>query len=41
VFDGTQEGGFGMYIISQSMDEVRYHRDERGRHCISMIKKRH
>ena len=40
VFDGTQEGGFGMYIISQSMDEVRYHRDERGRHCISMIKKR-
>ena len=40
VFDGTQEGGFGMYIISESMDEVRYHRDERGRHCISMIKKR-
>jgi sigma-B regulation protein RsbU (phosphoserine phosphatase) len=41
VFDGTQEGGFGMYIISESMDEVRYHRDERGRHCISMMKKRH
>ena len=41
VFDGSQEGGFGMYIISQSVDEVRYHRDERGRHCISMIKKRH
>jgi sigma-B regulation protein RsbU (phosphoserine phosphatase) len=40
VFDGTQDGGFGMYIISESMDEVRYHRDERGRHCISMIKKR-
>ena len=39
-FDGSQEGGFGMYIISQSVDEVRYHRDERGRHCISMIKKR-
>ena len=30
-FDGSQEGGFGMYIISQSVDEVRYHRDERGR----------
>ena len=29
-----------MYIISQTMDEVRYHRDERGRNCISMIKKR-
>jgi len=39
-FDGTQEGGFGMYIISQTMDEVRYHRDERGRNCISMSKKR-
>jgi sigma-B regulation protein RsbU (phosphoserine phosphatase) len=41
VFDGSQEGGFGMYIISQSVDEVRYRRDERGRNCISMIKKRH
>jgi sigma-B regulation protein RsbU (phosphoserine phosphatase) len=41
VFDGSQEGGFGMYIISQSVDDVRYYRDERGRHCISMIKKRH
>ncbi len=40
VFDGSQEGGFGMYIISESVDAVRYHRDERGRHCISMIKKR-
>jgi phosphoserine phosphatase RsbU/P len=39
-FDGSREGGFGMFIISQSMDEVRYHRDERGRHCISMVKKR-
>jgi sigma-B regulation protein RsbU (phosphoserine phosphatase) len=41
VFDGSQEGGFGMYIISQSVDEVRYYRDERGRNCISMMKKRH
>ena len=40
VFDGSQEGGFGMYIIGQVVDEVRYHRDERGRHCIAMIKKR-
>jgi phosphoserine phosphatase RsbU/P len=39
-FDGSREGGFGMFIISQSVDEVRYHRDERGRHCIAMIKKR-
>jgi anti-sigma regulatory factor (Ser/Thr protein kinase) len=39
-FDGSEEGGFGMYIITQTVDEVRYHRDERGRNCISMIKKR-
>ena len=40
VFDGSQEGGFGMYIISESVDSVRYHRDERGRNCISLTKKR-
>jgi anti-sigma regulatory factor (Ser/Thr protein kinase) len=39
-FDGTQEGGFGMFIIQRSVDEVRYHRDERGRNCISMVKNR-
>jgi sigma-B regulation protein RsbU (phosphoserine phosphatase) len=39
-FDGTQEGGFGMYIIERSVDEVRYYRDERGRNCISMVKNR-
>jgi PAS domain S-box-containing protein len=39
-FDGTQEGGFGMYIIEQSVDNVRYYRDERGRNCISMVKNR-
>ena len=39
-FDGSQEGGFGMYIMRQSVDEVRYHRDERGRNCISMVKNR-
>ena len=38
-FDGSQEGGFGMYIISRSVDDVRYDRDDRGRHCISLTKK--
>ena len=37
-FDGTQDGGFGMYIIAQSVDDVRYYRDERGRNCISLVK---
>jgi PAS domain S-box-containing protein len=39
-FDGSQEGGFGMYIIEQSVDEVRYDRDERGRNRISLVKHR-
>ena len=39
-FDGNQEGGFGMYIIERSVDEVRYYRDERGRNCISLVKNR-
>jgi sigma-B regulation protein RsbU (phosphoserine phosphatase) len=40
VFDGSEQGGFGMYIITQSVDEVRYDRDERGRNRISLIKNR-
>jgi anti-sigma regulatory factor (Ser/Thr protein kinase) len=39
-FDGSEDGGFGMYIIEQSVDTVRYYRDERGRNCISMVKNR-
>ena len=39
-FDGTQDGGFGMYIIEQSVDDVQYYRDERGRNCISLVKNR-
>jgi sigma-B regulation protein RsbU (phosphoserine phosphatase) len=37
-FDGTQDGGFGMYIIEQSVDDVQYYRDERGRNCIALVK---
>lgn len=36
--DGSQEGGFGMYIIAQSVDEVRYYIDDRGRNCIALVK---
>jgi serine/threonine-protein kinase RsbW len=39
-FDGSREGGFGVYIIAQSVDEVRYFLDERGRNCICLIKYR-
>ena len=36
--DGSQESGFGVYLITQSVDEVRYYRDERGRNCIASTK---
>ncbi|MBZ5635377.1 MAG: SpoIIE family protein phosphatase [Acidobacteriia bacterium] len=40
VLDGTRESGFGTYIIDRSVDLVRYHRDEHGRSCVSLIKHR-
>jgi sigma-B regulation protein RsbU (phosphoserine phosphatase) len=38
VLDGSRESGFGVYLINQSVDDVRYSRDERGRNCIDLIK---
>jgi PAS domain S-box-containing protein len=40
VLDGSQESGFGIYLIAQSVDEARYYRDERGRNCIALVKVR-
>jgi anti-sigma regulatory factor (Ser/Thr protein kinase) len=39
-FDGSREGGFGIYIMAQSVDEVRYFRDESGRNCVRLVKQR-
>jgi serine/threonine-protein kinase RsbW len=39
-FDGSREGGFGLYLIREAVDEVRYFRDERGRAGVQLIKKR-
>jgi sigma-B regulation protein RsbU (phosphoserine phosphatase) len=36
--DGSRESGFGIYLINRSVDDVRYSRDERGRHCIALVK---
>ena len=36
--DGSRESGFGIYLITRSVDEVRYSRDERGRNCIALVK---
>jgi sigma-B regulation protein RsbU (phosphoserine phosphatase) len=40
VFDGSRDGGFGVYIIAHCVDEVRYVRDERRGNCICLVKKR-
>jgi len=39
-FDGTAEGGFGVYIIEQSVDEVRYGPDGCGGHEIVLTKRK-
>lgn len=39
--DGSQEGGFGLYIIEQLVDELSYGRDERGRACTYLVKRFH
>lgn len=36
--DGSRESGFGAYIISRSVDQVRYCRDDRGRNCVALTK---
>jgi anti-sigma regulatory factor (Ser/Thr protein kinase) len=38
-FDGSADGGFGLYIIRACMDEMQYGQDDQGRNCFTMIKK--
>ncbi len=38
--DGSHESGFGVYLITQSVDDVRYYCDARGRNCIALVKSR-
>jgi serine/threonine-protein kinase RsbW len=39
--DGSRESGFGIHLISRSVDEARYSRDERGRNCVALVKVLH
>jgi sigma-B regulation protein RsbU (phosphoserine phosphatase) len=39
-FDGSREGGFGVYLIAQSVDSVCYSRNERGENHIHLRKSR-
>ena len=38
--DGSHESGFGVYLIAQNVDDVRYYCDARGRNCIALVKSR-
>jgi sigma-B regulation protein RsbU (phosphoserine phosphatase) len=35
--DGSSESGFGIYLMAKSVSEVRYSRDDRGKHCIALV----
>jgi len=37
-FNGSRDSGFGAYIITKSVDDVRYYLDDRGRNCVALIK---
>jgi anti-sigma regulatory factor (Ser/Thr protein kinase) len=39
-FDGSREGGFGVYIIARSVDDVSYERDADGVNSIRLVKTR-
>lgn len=39
-FDGSQDHGFGLYIIAHSVDDVHYTRDAHGRSVMCLIKRR-
>jgi serine/threonine-protein kinase RsbW len=39
-FDGSREGGFGLYLIMQSVDDVSFCRDEDGRCGVRLVKAR-
>jgi anti-sigma regulatory factor (Ser/Thr protein kinase) len=39
-FDGSREGGYGLYLIRESVDDVRYFRDDQGRSGICLVKKK-
>jgi sigma-B regulation protein RsbU (phosphoserine phosphatase) len=38
--NGSRESGYGAYIMTRSVDSVRYYRDERGRNCVALMKLR-
>ncbi|HYV39040.1 MAG TPA: ATP-binding protein [Gemmataceae bacterium] len=40
VFDGSRQGGFGVYLIRKCVDEVQYGQDDQGRCVMHLVQKR-
>jgi anti-sigma regulatory factor (Ser/Thr protein kinase) len=40
VLDGTQESGYGLFLIRQSVDRVDYFQDDDGRNAVRLVKYR-
>ncbi|HKF64966.1 MAG TPA: ATP-binding protein, partial [Vicinamibacterales bacterium] len=40
MLDGSRESGFGIYLMTNSVSEVQYSRDDRGKHCIALVQNR-
>jgi phosphoserine phosphatase RsbU/P len=38
-FDGSQDHGFGLYLIRNCVDEIAYSTDEEGKSCVRLIKR--
>ena len=38
LLDGSRESGYGVFMIAQSVDDVRYYSDDLGRNCIELTK---
>lgn len=39
-FDGSQEGGFGLYLVRKCVDEVQYGQDDQGRCVVQLVQQR-
>ena len=39
-FDGSRDGGFGVFMIANSVEHVEYFRDMRGRNGLTLVKYR-
>jgi serine/threonine-protein kinase RsbW len=41
VFDGSRQGGFGLYLMKQTVEEVTFLAEPDGRHGVRLVKRRH